>query len=182
MSGTNIFMQVIAATGPVIGEGLKDGFQGSIELDSFTWAMTAQKQAEFLSAGNVVASMGSLIGLSPIKSYTWAELSITKKFDVASPILHTYLDNHVLILSVSITVLHIKPGGRTIHQPGFVLAMQNGYFTKSSLALSSSGGAAELTETMAFNGTGITISYVKSLGKDNVPTNPFVAIKPSSGG
>lgn len=184
MSG-NIFMAVISAAGPVVGEGLKEGFQGTIELDSFGWDMSLQKdpKAKLGGGANALKSLGALVGVGGVDRIRVGSLSITKKFDIASPILHTYLDNHVLILSVVITVLHIKPGGQAVHQPGFVLTAENGYFQKSSLSLSGGSGNSALKETMTFNAKGITINYVKSLGVKvagggmNAPTNPFWVIK-----
>ena len=45
MSGSNIFMQLITATGPVLGEGLLEGFEGSIELKEFGWGMDVDKES-----------------------------------------------------------------------------------------------------------------------------------------
>ena len=51
MSGSNIFMQLITATGPVLGEGLLEGFEGSIELKDFSWGMHALKDSTPPPAG-----------------------------------------------------------------------------------------------------------------------------------
>ena len=37
-------MQMVTGLGPVVGEGLLEGWQGSVELKSFEWGMQAQKQ------------------------------------------------------------------------------------------------------------------------------------------
>ena len=74
-------------------------------------------------------------------------------------------------------MLHIKQGGRAIHQPGFTLVATDGYFTETNLDLKSSGNGVELVETVTLNFNMIVVNYLKRLGKDNIPTNPFVCKK-----
>ena len=176
MSWSNIFFQVITPTGPIIGEGLLEGFQTSIELQGFRWGMSAERDAEKESSGlSLGGALKSLAGVGGDEArVTLEQLEVTKRFDIASAMIHTCIDNHVPILSASITVLNIKQGGRAIHQPGFTLVATDGYFTETSLDLKPSGNAVELVETVKLNFKMIVISYLKRTGKDNVPTNPFI--------
>ena len=46
MAWSNIFCQIIGATGPVIGEGLLSGWQTSIELEGFEWGLSVEQTHE----------------------------------------------------------------------------------------------------------------------------------------
>ena len=50
MAWSNIFLQLITVTGPVIGEGLLAGWETSIELDSFKWDCNYSADANAASA------------------------------------------------------------------------------------------------------------------------------------
>jgi type VI protein secretion system component Hcp len=182
MSWSNIYCQILTKTGPVVGEGLLDGFQGSIELIDFKWGMKVRTDAEKGSGsfGLSVSKLKSMAGLSSAKGLDLQELEITKRFDIASSRIHSCIDNDIPIASLSITVLHIKQGGRVLHQPGFTFVASDGYFTESALSLSPSGNAAELTETVKFNFRSVNITYLKRMGKDNFPMNPFFYAKPAN--
>ena len=170
MAGSNIFLQLVTATGPVVGEGLLEGWQGSIELKEFSWGFHALKDTEKKSTA---AKLASMAGLGKPVTMKMEPLTFVKRFDVASSQIHICLDNHLPVLSASITVLHIKHGGRAVHQPGFVLVAANGYFSNVKLDLVEDGNSAELVETVELNFEFITINYLKSLGPDNLPTAPF---------
>ena len=170
MAGSNIFLQLITATGPVVGEGLLEGWEGSIELKDFSWGMHALKDPIKKSA---LGALGSMVGVGKTVTMKMEPLKFTKRFDVASAQIHLCLDNHLPVVSASITVLHIKQKGRMIHEPGFVLLATNGYFSDVEIELSQDGNMAELTETVKLNFENISITYLKTVGKDNVPTAPF---------
>jgi len=178
MSGSNIFMQLITLTGPVLGEGLLEGFEGSIELKDFSWGMHALKDStpeKGLGARMAAGMKGaaSMLGLGTPVTIKLEPLEFTKRFDVASSTIHTCLDNHLPVISASITVLHIKHGGRFMHQPGFVLLATNGYFSEVKVEVVSDGNMAEVVETCTLNFKNINITYLKTMGKDNLPTAPF---------
>lgn len=170
MSGSNIFLQLITATGPVVGEGLLEGWQGSIELREFSWGMHVLKDPQ--KAG-LLAGLASIGGFGKTASVQLEPLQFVKRFDVASSQIHLCLDNHLPVVSASITVLHIKHGGRAIHQPGFTLLATNGYFSDVKIDLAQDGNSAELVETCNLNFKNIVITYLKKSGKDNIPTAPF---------
>ena len=46
MAWSNIFLQLVTPAGPVIGEGLLEGWQTSIELDKFEWSAEYKKSTK----------------------------------------------------------------------------------------------------------------------------------------
>ena len=175
MSRSNIFMQLITGAGPVVGEGLLEGWEGSVEILEFSWGMHALKDPKGKAAGlaamaNAAASMA---GLGKPVTIKMEPLVFKKRFDVGSSQLHFCVDNHLPVLSASITVLHIKQQGRAIHQPGFVVACTQGYFESCELDVRDDGNSKELIETYTLNFKNIKMTYLKTLGKDNLPTAPF---------
>ena len=175
MSRSNIFMQLITGAGPVVGEGLLEGFEGSVELQRFSWGMTALKDTKSKSSGlaGVAAAAASMAGLGKTVTIKMAPLKFTKRFDVGSSQMHFCLDNHLPVVSATITVLHIKQQGRVMHQPGFVLACTKGYFADCELNVADDGLSKEVTEDWTLNFKSIKMMYLKTLGKDNLPTAPF---------
>jgi type VI protein secretion system component Hcp len=180
MAWSNIFLQLITPAGPVIGEGLLEGWQTSIELTSFKWGLKYNAEAQDPKKGLLGGVTGALLALvgGAEKNVQMAELEFEKRFDIASAMIHTCLDNHLPIISASITVLNIKHGGRAIHEPGFTLVAADGYITDVDLAMTPSGNAVEVKETVTLNFNSIVISYLKKVGKDNIPTNPFFYTAP----
>ena len=84
-------MQLITATGPVLGEGLLDGWEGSIELRGFDWGMKAHAQvADQSGAGFGLGGLKSALGMAgknvPIEM---EPLTFTKRFDVSSSSIYT---------------------------------------------------------------------------------------------
>jgi type VI protein secretion system component Hcp len=172
MSGSNIFLQLITATGPVLGEGLLDGWEGSIELRDFSWGMHAVRDTAKVGRFSGAALLSALGVGTPI-SVKMEPLKFTKRFDTASSQIHICLDNHLPVVSASITVLHIKHKGRVMHQPGFVLLATNGFFQEVELSLQDDGRQVELVETVKLNFKNIVVTYMKTMGPDNLPTAPF---------
>lgn len=186
MSRSNIFMQLVTAAGPVVGEGLLEGWEGSVEIQEFDWGMHALKstkpKAEGLAARAAAAAnaAASMLGLGSTVTMKMEPLSFKKRFDVGSSLMHSCLDNHIPVLSASITVLHIKQHGRLIHQPGFALAATNGYFESCALEVRDDGRSKEVVESWVLNFKSIKIAYLKTVGKDNLPTAPFFHSVPSA--
>ena len=175
MAWSNIYLELITLTGPVIGEGLLDGWETSIELDSFSWGMDIKPVKKDESGGMFGGLGGKMLGVLGVggNRVSMKELKMEKRFDISSAMIHTCLDNNLPIISASITVLNIKQGGRSIHEPGFTLVATNGYFTDVSLSMSATGHAVEVKESLTLHFDTIVVSYLKRLGKDNIPTNPF---------
>ncbi len=172
MSGSNIFMQMVTGLGPVIGEGLLEGWQGSVELKSFSWGMQAQKQESKTPRG-MAAAARSIAGLGENIDVKMQPLQFVKRFDVGSAQIHGCLDNHKRVLSCSITVLHMKAGDRIVHQPGFMLVAADGYISEVEVDMVQTGSGVELIETVSLNFKEISMVYMKKFGKDNLPTMPF---------
>jgi type VI protein secretion system component Hcp len=179
-------MQLITEQGPAVGECLLDGYWGSIELKEFNWGMQALKDstpnASGLSMGGLANAAKGLIGMGAVVSVQLEPLTFTKRFDVASAKIHACLDQHIKIISASITVVHIRKGGLVPYQPGFVLLATNGYFADVDIQTQSDGNLLEVTETCTLNFETITMTYLKTLsmmglGENNVPTMPFVCGK-----
>jgi type VI protein secretion system component Hcp len=176
MSRSNIFMQLITGAGPVVGEGLLEGFEGSVEILEFDWGMHALKDPKAKKKsglGGLASAAASMAGLGKSVTVKMEPLRFKKRFDVGSSQLHFCVDNHLPVVSCSITVLHIKQQGRLIHQPGFILVATQGYFESCSLDVRDDGLSKELIETYVLNFKNIKMTYLKSLGKDNLPTAPF---------
>lgn len=192
MSWSNIYLQLITATGPVLGEGLLDGWEGSIELRSFDWGMGARTVADQSGAGFGLGGLKSAIGLSKNVPIEMEPLTFTKRFDVGSSMIHTCLDNHIPVISASITVLHFSPSAlpkgtagdvlsatpagslQGLHKPGFILLATDGYFESVDINLEQDGLMSELVETVTLNFKTISISYVKPIGPAAVPMPPFI--------
>lgn len=176
MSRSNIFMQLVTGAGPVVGEGLLEGFEGSVELIDFSWGMSALKDPKAKGSGMaaVAAAAASMAGLGTPVTVKMLPLTFKKRFDVGSSQMHFCLDNHLPVVSATITVLHIRQQGRVMHQPGVVLACTMGYFADCALDVTESGLSREVTETWTLNFKSIKLMYLKTLGKDNLPTAPFI--------
>jgi type VI protein secretion system component Hcp len=180
MAWSNIFLQLITPAGPVVGEGLLEGWQTSIELTGFKWGMKYNPEAQDPKKGFGSAAAGALLALvgGAEKNVDMDELQFEKRFDISSSMMHTCLDNHIPIISASITVLNIKHHGRAIHEPGFILVAADGYITDVDLAMAPSGNGVEVKETVTLKFNSIVVTYLKKVGKDNLPTNPFTYTAP----
>ena len=172
MSRSNIFLELITGAGPVVGEGLLEGWEGSVEVLQFGWGMTALKDPKS-RAGGLASAAAAVAGLVRPVSVQMAPLTFTKRFDVGSSQMHFCLDNHLPVVSATLTVLHIKQQGRAIHQPGFVLTCTQGYFSECALEVRDNGNAKDVLEHWTLNFKNIQLTYLKTLGKDSLPTAPF---------
>lgn len=172
MAGSNIFMQLITKAGPLVGEGLLKGWEGSVELREFSWGMHALKDTKPKASAGAAAL--SMLGIGTPISIKMEPLTFVKRFDVASAQIHTCLDNHVKIVSCSIAVLHVKQGDIPVLEPGFTLLATNGYFVSSKLSVEESDSGIEVMETVTLNFKNINIVYSKSVGKNALPTMPFL--------
>lgn len=175
MSRSNIFMQLVTASGPVVGEGLLEGWEGSVELLEFSWGMHALKDPKPSVGGlaGAASAAAAMAGVGQPVTLKMEPLVFKKRFDVASSQLHFCVDNHLPVVSASVTVLHVKQEGRLIHQPGLVLLATQGYFADCSFDVVDEGNSKELVERYTLNFKNIKMTYLKTLGKDKLPTAPF---------
>jgi type VI protein secretion system component Hcp len=194
MSWSNIYLQLITATGPVLGEGLLDGWEGSIELRKFDWGIKAKKLTQKSGLSLSVGGLLKAIGAGDNVPLEMDKLSFTKRFDVASAQIHTCLDNNLPVISASITVLHFSPSAlpkgaagdvlsvaapaagalEGLHKPGFILLATNGFIKSVDLQLEEDGRMKEMVETVTMTFKTISISYVKPIGPAAVPMPPFI--------
>ena len=186
MAWSNIFCQIIGATGPVIGEGLLSGWQTSIELEGFEWGIKANSthDPDYGFGGALKRAAKTAL---PIRGVDYEietkELTLKKRFDIASSDIHLLLDLELPILSVSITVLHITPSGQTFHRPGFVILATDCKIKKADVQLAKAGDkGVEVKETIVIEYEAITITYLRSIpgptGREPIPMPPFVYTKP----
>lgn len=169
MSSSNIYMRMITSRGPVLGEGLLQGWEGAIELKEFNWGMHVLKDP----AAEGLSSLTSMIGMGKPVTVKLEPLEFVKRFDVGSMQMHLCLDRHWKVLSATITVLHIKQKGKFIHEPGFILMANDGHFSDISLDLAQDGNMTELVETCKLNFKQITMTYLKKVGNSVTPAAPF---------
>lgn len=178
MSSSNIYMKMITERGPVVGEGLLQGWEGAVELKEFSWGMHVLKDPQDESIGNALASV---VGMGKPVTVKLEPLEFVKRFDVGSMQMHLALDRHWKVLNTTITVLHIKQKGKLIHEPGFILMANDGYFSDISLDLAQDGNMVELVETCKLNFKQVTIQYLRK--PDNsisvVQSTPFFYPAPS---
>ena len=73
-------------------------------------------------------------------------LKMWKRFDIASSRLHTIIDNNLPVVTALITVIHIKPQGATLHQPGFTLLATDGFLEKIDVTMERGGKGVEVVE------------------------------------
>lgn len=175
MAWSNVFLQLVTTKGPVIGEGLLPlPFTGAIELIDFNWSMaflTANKIKK--SGGLGLGALASMAGLGNEKNVRLGALEFTKRFDLASSGIMSALDNHDRVLMATITVLNILQTDRMVHEPGFTIVVTDGHFSEVALTLQQNGNSAEVVEKVTLNFGSIVVSYLKRVGEDNIPTNPF---------
>jgi len=170
MSASNIYMRMLTERGPVLGEGLLQGWEGAVELKEFSWGMRALKDP---GEAGALASAKALIGLGKPVTIKMEPLEFVKRFDVGSMQMHLSLDRHWKVLNATITVLHIKQKGKLIHEPGFILTASDGYFSTISLDLAQDGNMTELVETCKLNFKHITMTYLKKIDNSVTPAAPF---------
>ncbi len=174
MAWSNVFLQLVTTKGPVIGEGLLPlPFTGAIELIDFNWSMAFLTGKEIKSSGLGLGSLASMVGLGGEKNVRLGALEFTKRFDLASSGIMSALDNHDTVVMATITVLNILQTDRMVHEPGFTIVVTNGHFSEVALTLQQNGNSAEVVEKVTLNFKSIVMSYLKRVGEDNIPTNPF---------
>jgi hypothetical protein len=181
MAWSNIFLQLITETGPVIGEGLLEGWETSIELESFDWGCEYKQSHEKEASGfgaAAASALSSALGLVE-KNFKMKPLTIKKRFDIASSQIHFCVDRNLKVFSASISVLYIRHGGQAIHRPGFTLIATDGYFNKVDLEMVQRGHAVEVMEVVELEFKSIVVTYLKRVGKETMPTIPFTYTAPS---
>lgn len=146
--------------------------------------------------GNVAGAVGGQAGLavaaaaasaaSAIKDFKdipqikLGVLKMQKRFDIASARLHSCADLDIPIQSALVSVLHIKQGARSIHEPGFTLLATSGKIEKIEIKMEKGDKGVEVVEDFELQFENIVVTYSKRLGIDNIPMPPFVYFKPKA--
>ena len=175
-----------------------------IELLGFSWTLEAKHKSALKPSmlagalgmaggaigGNLAGAAGGQAGLavaaaaasaaSAIKDFkdipqvTVGVLRMSKRFDIASARLHSCADMDTPIHSALISVLHIKQGARSIHEPGFTMLATEGKIEKIDIKMEKGERGVEVTEDLELQFKNIVVTYSKRLGIDNIPMPPFV--------
>ena len=101
-------------------------------------------------------------------------LRMTKRFDIASSRIHSCVDADLPIVSALISVLHIKQGSNSIHEPGFTLLAMDGNFEKVDIKMEKGDKGVEVNEELELRFKQIVVTYSKRLGDHDVPMPPFI--------
>ena len=101
-------------------------------------------------------------------------LKMTKRFDIASSRIHSCVDANIPIISALISVLHIKQGSNSIHEPGFTLLAMDGHFEKVDIKMEKGDKGVEVIEELELRFKKIVVTYSKRLGDHDVPMPPFI--------
>jgi hypothetical protein len=101
-------------------------------------------------------------------------LKMTKRFDIASSRIHSCVDADLPIHTALVSVLHIKHGSNSIHEPGFTLLAMDGHFEKVDIEMEKTGNGVEVVEKLELRFKKIVITYSKKLGEHDVPMPPFI--------
>ena len=105
-------------------------------------------------------------------------LTLKKRFDIASSDMHMMMDLKVPIISVSITVLHISPSSQVFHLPGFVILATDCKIKSVDVNMQRATAGVEVMETVVVEYGQIVITYLRSLpgptGSVPLPMPPFI--------
>src|SRR5205085_1146856 len=83
-------------------------------------------QAGLAAAAAAAAAVSAIKDFKNIQQVKLGVLKMQKRFDIASARLHSCADLGTPIQSALISVLHIKQGARSIHEPGLMLLATSG--------------------------------------------------------
>lgn len=184
MAWSNIYCQIIGLTGPVVGEGLLEGWWTSIELTGFSWEIATSSAGDEDTKSFVQALKKAAETAKPIRKIKHetksGDLTINKRFDIASSEIHLLMDQNLPIASVSITVLHMKPGPLSIHTPGFVILATDCKIKSVTNRMEPGEKGVEIKEIVVIEYAMITVTYLRTIphvGGPPVPMPPFIYTK-----
>ena len=136
-------------------------------------------QAGLAVAAAAAAAASALKDFKKIPKIEMGVLRMSKRFDIASSRLHACADWDIPIHTALISVLHIKQGARSIHEPGFMLLAQDCKLEKIDIKMEKAGGTGvEVIEELELQFKHVVVTYAKRLGVDNIPMPPFVYFGP----
>lgn len=170
---TQIFLYIEVHGRGITGEGSTVGYEGEIEVESFSFdlgeeSIASKEKAEEAYRQSVYEATKD--GKPPPKKPAQAAgntLSITKFYDQASTNLARYLANGARFDEARLTVdHHLISGGAKVANPAFTIHLFNGRIKEVNLSLSDSDKSAKLMETVKLSYRTIEIVYYKSSRKD----------------
>jgi len=137
-------------------------------------------QAGLAVAAAAAATASAIKDFKDVPMVELGVLTLQKRFDISSARIQSCVDNDIPIHSALISVLHIKQGARSIHEPGFTLLATDGYFVKADIKMDKGDKGVEVIEDLELHFKNIIITYSKRLGVDNIPMPPFVYVAPKA--
>jgi len=135
-------------------------------------------QAGLAVAAAAAAAAAAIKDFQKIPMIRMGLLKMKKRFDIASSRIHACIDADIPINSALISVLHIKQGSHSIHEPGFTLLATNGHFEKVDVVMEKGDKGAEVIEDLELRFKHIVVTYSKRLAEHDIPMPPFVYVAP----
>jgi len=135
-------------------------------------------QAGLAVAAAAAATAAAIKDFQKIPMIRMGVLKMKKRFDIASSRIHACIDQDIPINSALISVLHIKQGGNSIHEPGFSLLATNGYFEKVDVSMEKGDKGVDVIEDLELRFKNIVVTYSKRLAEHDIPMPPFVYVAP----
>lgn len=170
---TQIFLYLDVHGRAIAGEGSTIGYEGEIEVESFSFDLGEESPASKDKAEESYRQAvyeATKDGKAPPKKPVQAAgntLSITKFYDKSSTNLARYLANGARFDEARLTVdHHLISGGTKIANPAFTVTLLNGQIKDVNLSLSDSDKSAKLMETIKLSYRRIEVVYYKSSRKD----------------
>ena len=135
-------------------------------------------QAGLAVAAAAAAAAAAIKDFQKIPLIRMGVLKMKKRFDIASSRIHACVDADIKVQSAMISVLHIKQGGHSIHEPGFTLLARDGRFEKVDISMEKGDKGVEVIEDLELRFKHIVVTYSKRLAGHDIPMPPFVYVAP----
>ncbi|KQP35443.1 type VI secretion system tube protein Hcp [Pseudorhodoferax sp. Leaf274] len=170
---TQIFLYLDVHGRAIAGEGSTVGYEGEIEIESFSFdlgeesAASREKAEESYRQAVYEATRDNKPPPKKPAPAAGNTLSITKFYDKSSTNLARYLANGARFDQARLTVdHHLVSGGAKVANPAFTVTLSNGQIKDVNLSLSDSDKSAKLMETIKLSYRQIEVVYYKSSRKD----------------
>lgn len=150
-ASTQIFLRMNAISGGLIkGEAFAEGYLGQIEIDSFTWGMSAKEGLRTASKINAVTQMN------------YDKLSLQKVYDRSSPSLAEHMTKNFKFKDITVTVDHLenRSGSFISATPVVVIELSNVFIESIKIAATEGDKSVAVRETVELSYTGLTLIYV----------------------
>lgn len=166
---TQIFLHIEIAGNQIKGEATTAGYEGEIEVESFSWGMSAKNSPR--------------VDQQTSSSRTNYDcLSISKLYDKASINLTRYMTQRTPFDHVQLTVdQHQHAGGKKKENPVMVIDLADGFIEDVKLSMSEAGKSAMIKEdiTLSFRKADITYFPASPDRSKRMPGVSFNVILPA---